>query len=135
MSYRRDNQAARSALFDGLDGIEEGGLRASSSYSSDINQHDNEKAIDTLKDKVSFLKRLSGDIHDEVLGHNRLLDRMGNNMDASRGFLSGTVNRFKMVIEKKSSRKMCILVASLVTFFVVFYNLIRLFLYFHVKQP
>ncbi|KAL9267895.1 Bet1-like SNARE 1-2-like protein [Drosera capensis] len=75
MSYRRDNQAARSALFDGHDDIEEGGLRASS-YSSDINEHDNEKAIDTLKHKVSFLKRLTGDIHDEVLGHNRLLDCM-----------------------------------------------------------
>ncbi|GAB2228055.1 hypothetical protein Droror1_Dr00009885 [Drosera rotundifolia] len=44
---------------------------------------------------------VAGDIHDEVLGHNCLLDRMGNNMDASRDFLSGTVNRFKMDAEER----------------------------------
>ncbi|KAL5981404.1 Bet1-like SNARE 1-1 [Asimina triloba] len=42
--------------------------------------------------------RLTGDIHEEVESHNRLLDRMGNDMDASRGTLSGTMDRFKMVI-------------------------------------
>ncbi|GAB2294489.1 Bet1-like SNARE 1-2 [Dionaea muscipula] len=130
MNYRRDHRTSKAALLDGLDGIEEGGLRASSSYSSDIDEHDNEKAIDSLKDKVIFLKRLTGDIHDEVLGHNRLLDRVGNSMDASRGILSGTVDRFRMVFEKKSGRKMCILVGCFVAFFVVFYYLTRVLRYF-----
>ncbi|KAL6185067.1 hypothetical protein ACLB2K_041202 [Fragaria x ananassa] len=59
-----------------LDGLEEGGLRASSSY-SDINEQDNEKAVQSLQDRVVFLKR-------------------GNDMDASRGIMSGTMARFKM---------------------------------------
>ncbi|KAL8142786.1 hypothetical protein V2J09_015818 [Rumex salicifolius] len=43
-----------------------------------------------------FNWQLTGDIHEEVLNHNRLLDKTGDDMDASRGILSGTVNRFKM---------------------------------------
>nr|GMC80624.1 disease resistance protein RPM1-like [Ipomoea batatas] len=42
---------ARTALFDG---IEEGGIRASLSYSS----HENEKALEGLQDRVNLLKRL-----------------------------------------------------------------------------
>ncbi|XP_021644782.1 bet1-like SNARE 1-1 isoform X2 [Hevea brasiliensis] len=100
MSYRRDNRNSRSAVFD--DALEEGGLRASSSYPHNINEHDNDKAINSLQDRVIFLKRLTGDIHEEVESHNRLLDRMGNKMDISRGIMSGTMDRFKMVFEKKS---------------------------------
>ncbi|KAI5597000.1 hypothetical protein POPTR_002G041500v4 [Populus trichocarpa] len=86
----------RAALFDG---IEEGGIRASSSYSShEIDEQDNERALEGLEDRVSLLKRLSGDINEEVDSHNLMLDRMGNDMDSSRGVLSGTMDRFKMVI-------------------------------------
>ncbi|XP_004296622.1 PREDICTED: bet1-like SNARE 1-1 [Fragaria vesca subsp. vesca] len=120
MSYRRE-RASKASL---LDGLEEGGLRASSSY-SDINEQDNEKAVQSLQDRVVFLKRLTGDIHEEVESHNRLLDRMGNDMDASRGIMSGTMARFKMVFEKKSSRRMCVLVGYFVAFFLIIYFLFR----------
>nr|GMD67130.1 bet1-like SNARE 1-1 [Ipomoea batatas] len=47
---------ARTALFDG---IEEGGIRASLSYSShEIDEHENEKALEGLQDRVNLLKRL-----------------------------------------------------------------------------
>ncbi|KAM7278384.1 hypothetical protein ACFE04_005518 [Oxalis oulophora] len=117
------DRGSRSALFD--DGIEEGGLRASSSsYTGEISDHDNDKSMDNLHERASFLKRLTGDIHEEVEGHNRFLDRMGNNMDAARGTMSGTMDRFKMVFEKKSSRKMCVLVGLFIGFFLVLYYLI-----------
>ncbi|XP_030456600.2 bet1-like SNARE 1-1 [Syzygium oleosum] len=123
MNTRRDVRANRAALFDG---IEEGGIRASSSYSShEINEHENERAMDGLQDRVILLKRLSGDINEEVETHNRLLDRMGNEMDSSRGVLSGTMDRFKMVFETKSSRRMLSLVASFVVIFLVVYYLTR----------
>ncbi|XVF21624.1 hypothetical protein REPUB_Repub12eG0106400 [Reevesia pubescens] len=112
----------RVALFDG---IEEGGIRASSSYSHEIDEHDNETAMEGLQDRVILLKRLSGDIHEEVDSHNRMLDRMGNDMDASRGILSGTMDKFKMVFETKSSRRMFTLVASFVVIFLVVYYLTR----------
>ncbi|XP_071688489.1 bet1-like SNARE 1-1 [Rutidosis leptorrhynchoides] len=96
MSYRRDNRALRNSLFDNLDGIEEGGLRASSSYPRDIDELENEKSINSLQDRVVFLIRLTGDIHEEVQSHNRMLDKMGNGMDSTRGIMSGTMDRFKM---------------------------------------
>ncbi|XP_043810451.1 bet1-like SNARE 1-1 isoform X2 [Manihot esculenta] len=124
MNYRRDIRNSSSAIFD--DGLEEGGLRASSSYSHDINDHDNDKDMDCLQDRVIFLKRLTGDIHEEVKNHNHLLDRMGNNMDVSRGIMSGTMDRFKMVFEKKSGRRTCILAGVLIVSFLTIYYLIRL---------
>ncbi|KAM3708181.1 hypothetical protein ACB098_02G079600 [Castanea mollissima] len=73
MSYRREHRGSRSSLFDGL---EEGGLSASSSYSHETNDHDNERAVESLQDRVLLLKRVTGDIHEEVESHNRMLDRM-----------------------------------------------------------
>ncbi|KAI7731054.1 hypothetical protein M8C21_032078 [Ambrosia artemisiifolia] len=125
MSYRRDNnRASRSALFDNL---EEGGLRASSS-SSYSDEQENEKSLNSLQDRVVFLKRLTGDIHEEVQSHNRMLDRMGNGMDSARGIMSGTMDKFKMVFEKKSSRRTCKLVIYLVLSFFIIYYLFRFLL-------
>ncbi|KAH7849810.1 hypothetical protein Vadar_023347 [Vaccinium darrowii] len=123
MGSRRDYRNNRVALFDG---IEEGGIRASSSYSSpEIAEHDNDRAMDGLQDRVIMLKRLTGDIHEEVEGHNRMLDRMGNEMDASRGILSGTMDKFKMVFETKSSRRTFSLVVAFVVIFLIVYYLTR----------
>ncbi|CAI0559229.1 unnamed protein product, partial [Linum tenue] len=134
MSYRsfqsrsREIRSSRSALFD--DGLEEGGLRASVSFSSEIKEHDNDAAVDTLQDRVSFLKRITGDIHEEVESHNRLLDRMGNGMDVSRGVMSGTMDRFKAVFEKKSSRRTCALAGTFVLSFLAVYYLLRVLGFF-----
>ncbi|XP_009104126.1 bet1-like SNARE 1-1 [Brassica rapa] len=122
MNPRREPRGGRSALFDG---IEEGGIRASSYASHEINEHENERALEGLQDRVILLKRLSGDINEEVDTHNRMLDRMGNDMDSSRGILSGTMDRFKTVFETKSSRRMLTLVASFVGLFLVIYYLTR----------
>ncbi|KAL7251509.1 hypothetical protein ACSBR1_013360 [Camellia fascicularis] len=117
-------RGSRAALFDGIDSIEEGGIRASSSYSGDIDEHSNDRAIDSLQDRVIFLKKLTGDIHEEAESHNRMLDRMGNEMDSSRGIMSGTMDRFKMVFEKKSSRRMCKLATYfVVSFFIIYYGI------------
>ncbi|GMH02361.1 hypothetical protein Nepgr_004200 [Nepenthes gracilis] len=123
MNSRRDYRGGRATLFDG---IEEGGIRASSSYSSlEIDEQHNDMALDGLQDRVNILKRLSGDIHEEVDAHNRMLDRMGNDMDASRGVLSGAMDRFKQVFETRSSRRMLTLVASFVVIFLIVYYLTR----------
>ncbi|KAG8048364.1 hypothetical protein GUJ93_ZPchr0008g12038 [Zizania palustris] len=110
MSSRRDVRSHRAALFDGI----EEGVIGSSAYSSQAHEHENDQALDSLQDRVSILKRLTGDIHEEVENHNRMLDQMGNDMDASRGFLSGTVDKFKMIFETKSSRRMVTMVASFI---------------------
>lgn len=55
----RDHRSSKSALFDGFDKLEEGGLRSSSSFSHEIKEHHNDKAVDSLQDRVAFLKRVS----------------------------------------------------------------------------
>lgn len=53
----RDYRGSRASAFDG---IEEGGIRASSSYSShEIDEHDNDRALDGLADRVNLLKKVS----------------------------------------------------------------------------
>lgn len=54
--HRDVRGGSRVALFDG---IEEGGIRASSSYSHEINGQDNDSALTGLEDRVSILKRVS----------------------------------------------------------------------------
>ncbi|KAM7462948.1 hypothetical protein LguiA_031069 [Lonicera macranthoides] len=101
-----EHRSSRSVLFDGLDGIEEGGLRASSFYSRDIDEHDNEKAMDSLQDRVVFLKKnlfFPFSIHiccNEIETKERLKkenERIGNKMDESRGIMSRTMDQFKMI--------------------------------------
>lgn len=58
----RDHRAHRASLFDNYDSIEEGGIRASSSYPRDLDERDNDKAVDSLQDRVSFLKKVSSAI-------------------------------------------------------------------------
>ncbi|KAL2652416.1 hypothetical protein R1flu_020544 [Riccia fluitans] len=110
----------RNSLFDTL---EEGGVRASSSYStSEIAEQENDRGIESIGDRVSVLKRLTTDIHDEVDNHNRMLERMEQDMDTSRGMLSGTVARFTRVFETKGGRSMFTIVGSMVVvFFLVYY--------------
>ncbi|KAG5559737.1 hypothetical protein RHGRI_009296 [Rhododendron griersonianum] len=54
-----------------------------------------------------------------------MLDRMGNGMDSSRGILSGTMDKFKMVFETKSSRRTVTLVAAFVVIFLIVYYLTK----------
>ena len=54
--FCREPRGGRSSLFDG---IEEGGIRAASSYSHEINEHENERALEGLQDRVILLKRVS----------------------------------------------------------------------------
>lgn len=105
-------------------------MKASSSYPRDLDERDNDKAVESLHDRVSFLKKLTGDIHEEVETHNKMLDRMGNEMDSSRGIMSGTMDRFKVVFDKKSNQQVCRLVGYFILSFFLIYYLFRFLMYF-----
>jgi blocked early in transport 1 len=51
----RSYRSTRTSLFDG---IEEGGIRATSYSSHEIDEQENDGAIDGLQDRVSILKRV-----------------------------------------------------------------------------
>ncbi|KAG2328106.1 hypothetical protein Bca52824_010834 [Brassica carinata] len=46
----------RTSLFDGFDGLEEGRLKASSSYSHGTSERGDDEELEILQDRVSFLK-------------------------------------------------------------------------------
>ncbi|KAG8045099.1 hypothetical protein GUJ93_ZPchr0008g11475 [Zizania palustris] len=86
-------------------------------------EEDPETSVDLALANFHQEYELTGDIHKEVENHNRMLDRMGNDMNDSRGFLSGTVDKFKMVFETKSSRNMATMAASFIVVFFLIYSL------------
>uniref|UniRef100_A0A6N2KNU8 t-SNARE coiled-coil homology domain-containing protein n=1 Tax=Salix viminalis TaxID=40686 RepID=A0A6N2KNU8_SALVM len=57
-----------------------------------IDEQDNEIALEGLQDSVSLLKRLSGDINEEVDNHNLMLDRMGSAVRNHTSSLDREVN-------------------------------------------
>ncbi|XP_024379137.1 bet1-like SNARE 1-1 isoform X2 [Physcomitrium patens] len=107
--------------------MEEGGLRTSAPYASsaEIAEQENERSLGELEDRVKLFKRLAGDVQDEVDSHNKLLEGMGNAMDASRSMMAGTMARFTRVFETKSSRNIATIVASCVVIFLLVYYLAR----------
>ncbi|CAM6039534.1 unnamed protein product [Sphagnum compactum] len=124
MNPRREYRTSRGQLFDT---VEEGGLRASAPYvsSTEIAEQENEHGLDILHDRVNVLKRLTEDIHGEADSHNRLLDGMASAMDASRGIMSGTMDRFKRVFETKSTQTIFTIVGSCVVVFLLVYYLTK----------
>ncbi|XP_024401146.1 bet1-like SNARE 1-1 isoform X2 [Physcomitrium patens] len=121
MNTRR---ATRSQLFDSL---EDGGLRSSAPYAStaEIAEQENDRSLGELHDRVNILKRLTGDIHEEVESHNKLLEGMGNAMDVSRSLMAGTMDRFTRAFETKSSRNLATIVVSCVVIFLLVYYLTK----------
>jgi hypothetical protein len=57
-------RSTRTSLFDG---IEEGGIRATSYSSHEIDEQENDRAVDGLQDRVSILKRVLGRLISEFL--------------------------------------------------------------------
>ncbi|GBG85077.1 hypothetical protein CBR_g39542 [Chara braunii] len=109
----REYRSSRAALFEGL---EEGPSTA------EIGEQYNEKSLDVLQERVSVLKKITVDINAEAEAHNKLLDRMGRDMERTRGILSGTMDRFTKVFKTKSSQNTCAIASfCIVGFFIVYY--------------
>ncbi|KAH0914990.1 hypothetical protein HID58_029436, partial [Brassica napus] len=65
IEVRQGESCLKTFLFDGLDGLEEGRLKASSSYSHGTSER-----------AMMNHWRVTGDIHEEVESYNRLLDKV-----------------------------------------------------------
>eukprot|EP00897_Mesotaenium_endlicherianum_P008161 jgi/Mesen1/7373/ME000382S06575 len=116
MSYNK--RSGRSALFDDL---EAGGLKASSSYTGEIAEQENDQSLSELEDRARLIKQLTKDIHGEVESQNKFLDSMGIEFESARRVLSGTVDKFTKVFETKSSRNLATIVVSCVALFALVY--------------
>ncbi|KAH7842851.1 hypothetical protein Vadar_009775 [Vaccinium darrowii] len=102
-----DYHASKAALFDGFDNIEEGGIRASSSYSQNIDDHTNDKAINSLEDRVSFLKKyqLRWRIQKGLEIKQRVVHRKRKYLDSAPTALS--LEQFKKDERNRRRREAC----------------------------
>lgn len=60
-------------------------------------ENQNDQMLDGLRDKISTLKRVTIDIGEEAKSQNRLLNDMGNDMDANQGLLGATMRKLGIV--------------------------------------
>jgi len=82
--------------------IHRGGFTAGSSSSAgglDAMERDNDRNIDYMGDRVSALKKITVDIHDEVEGHHRLIDSTGDSMAGAQAALRETAAALREVVE------------------------------------
>ncbi|CAL5225891.1 g8678 [Coccomyxa viridis] len=73
-------------------------------------ERDNDRDIDSLADKTSFLRKVTSDINAEVDSQNRVLDNMGSSMGGVQIGLGAAVTRFKRVFDDPKKKRNLILV-------------------------
>ncbi|KAL5579936.1 hypothetical protein UlMin_012378 [Ulmus minor] len=86
-----------------------------------LNPDEEEREYKSLEEEEERNSSGSISTHNLIFNYN-----IGNQIDGSRGIMSGTMDRFKMVFERKSSLRMCTLVASFVVSFLIIYYLISI---------
>eukprot|EP00898_Chlorokybus_atmophyticus_P002058 jgi/Chlat1/2853/Chrsp194S03010 len=93
--------SARGALFNDIEAATDSGNAQRGQLYDDreLAEQENDRSLDKLSDRVSILKRVTMDINQEVDSQHRLLDRMGQDMDGTRGLLGGTMDRFNKFIK------------------------------------
>eukprot|EP00244_Chara_vulgaris_P011189 TRINITY_DN5442_c0_g1_i1.p1 TRINITY_DN5442_c0_g1~~TRINITY_DN5442_c0_g1_i1.p1 ORF type:complete len:144 (-),score=11.83 TRINITY_DN5442_c0_g1_i1:55-486(-) len=111
-----DHRSSRAALFENFE-------RGPSN--EEIGEQYNENSLTELQDRVSALKRITVDINAEAEAHNKLLDRMGRDMERTKGILSGTMDRFTKVFKTKASQNTCAVTAACVVGFFILYYLVK----------
>ncbi|TDH65431.1 hypothetical protein CCR75_002058 [Bremia lactucae] len=117
---------ARESLFSGVSSRLQAGENANSGEQAKrLLEEQNDEQISHLSLQITQLKQLSGNIHEEVLNQNRLLDSMGKEFDNTDGLLNGTMKRLSVMMEQGGSIHMLYLVLFVVVVFVLLYFAIR----------
>mmetsp|Transcript_8457 Transcript_8457/g.31249 ORF Transcript_8457/g.31249 Transcript_8457/m.31249 type:complete len:124 (+) Transcript_8457:241-612(+) len=85
-------------------------------------EQENDRGIEHMADRVQALKRVTLDINEEVDAHNKLLEKMGMDMDGAKGLVGGTMDKMKKMMETPSNRFILYVVgASTVLFLLVYF--------------
>lgn len=75
-----------------------GGGRSSSSQIDGL-ERENDRSISHMSDRVSALKQITVDIHDEVEGHHRLINDTSDDMARMKTALRESAMAFQQVID------------------------------------
>ncbi|GMH34389.1 hypothetical protein BSKO_02223 [Bryopsis sp. KO-2023] len=88
-------------------------------------ERENDKSLEDLGAKASFLKQVTQNIREEVDTQHLLIDNMGGGMNSVQGSLGNVVGRFKTVMEDKQKRKMFIIAGGIVVAFLLLWLALR----------
>lgn len=88
---------------------------------ANIMEQQNNDRISELSDQVSRLKGLTIDIGNEVREQNSLLDDMGEGFGNAGDLLAGSLRRIGTMLDSRSGRHMCYMVAFVVFVMVFLY--------------
>ncbi|CAL8466426.1 g5962 [Coccomyxa elongata] len=88
-------------------------------------ERDNDRDIDSLADKTSFLRQMTNNINSEVSNQNRTLDNLGSSMGGVQIGLGAAVTRFKRVFEDPKKKRNFILVVSITAALFFLYLLVN----------
>ncbi|KAJ1924189.1 hypothetical protein IWQ60_005390 [Tieghemiomyces parasiticus] len=104
-----------------------GGGASSSHGDSRLLENQNDVRMDDLASKVSALRKVTIDIHDEVESQHGLLANTGQSMEGFGSRLRSTTRRFQTVMAQSTTRQSCYIVFGLVfalwlLFYVVRWN-------------
>ena len=96
-----------------------------SPYDAEAAEQENDRQAGELGERVSMLKRITSDIHDEVENQHKLLDRMGDGFDGVRATLAGTMERVTRAFNDKGSRKLLYVAGGTALVLFVLYYAVR----------
>ncbi|KAI8819564.1 uncharacterized protein EV422DRAFT_568535 [Fimicolochytrium jonesii] len=78
--------------------------RGHEEFNERLLERQNDDALHSLHGKISALKNVTIDMHDDVNTQNELLSKMGMNFDNAKDQLSGSMRRLKLMINTKHGK-------------------------------
>ncbi|KAI8590791.1 hypothetical protein BDZ88DRAFT_413263 [Geranomyces variabilis] len=100
--------------------------RGQNDYNDRLLEFQNDDAMDSLHGKISALKNITIEMHDDVSSQNNLLSDMGSTFDSASDKLRGSMRKMTTMISAKHGRHTWSIVGlSMVLFIVIWFMFSR----------
>ncbi|KAK9902696.1 hypothetical protein WJX75_003098 [Coccomyxa subellipsoidea] len=88
-------------------------------------ERDNDRDVDSLAEKTSFLRQVTNNINSEVSSQNRTLDNLGSSMGGVQIGLGAAATRFKRVFDDPKKKRNFFLVVGITAALFFLYLLVQ----------
>lgn len=88
-------------------------------------QHENDRDISALSERVSLLKQATHGVKTEAEAQHRVLDSVAEGILDTKGMLGGAANRVTLIMSDKQHRKMITVVGGIVGVMLLIWYLVR----------
>ncbi|KAI9332404.1 hypothetical protein BD770DRAFT_403194 [Pilaira anomala] len=98
-------------------------MSSSSKNNGYVFEQQNDVRLNDLSSKISAIKNITIDIHQDVTDQDRLLDESHNQFSGLGSTLTNSFGRMNRMISKRHQRQLCFYVSILVfVFFLIYYG-------------